>query len=96
MQYTVEQFPEFVEWHKSLALPFRIAVARRIENVQNGNFSDARSVGGGVSELRIHKGPGYRVYYTVRDRTVVFLLVGGDKSTQKADIEKAKKIAKEV
>jgi putative addiction module killer protein len=61
----------------------------------DGNAGDAASLGDGVSELRIHHGPGYRAYYTRRSNTIVVLLCGGDKSTQAADIVKAKALAKE-
>jgi putative addiction module killer protein len=59
--------------------------------VQNGNFGDHESVGGGVSELRVHVGAGYRVYFTIRENELVILLAGGDKKSQKADIKLAKK-----
>ena len=58
-----------------------------------GNFGDAAPVGGGVSELRIHYGPGYRVYFVHRGEKIVVLLGGGDKSTQNRDIEAAKHLA---
>ena len=58
-----------------------------------GNFGDVRPVGGGISELRVHYGPGYRVYFVQRGPVVVVLLCGGDKKTQHADIAKAKKLA---
>ena len=61
--------------------------------MQFGNFGDAKSVGAGVFELRFDFGPGYRVYYTERNGEIVVLLAGGDKSTQKQDIEKAKELA---
>lgn len=61
--------------------------------MQLGNFGDAKSVGAGVFELRFDFGPGYRVYYTERNGEIVVLLAGGDKSTQKQDIEKAKELA---
>ena len=60
-----------------------------------GNAGDAKAVGGGVSELRIDFGPGYRVYFTQRRLRVVVLLCGGDKRTQAGDIEQAIEIAKE-
>jgi len=61
-----------------------------MDRLEEGNFGDHRSVGGGVTELRIASGPGYRVYCSEAGPVVVLLLCGGDKSTQAADIEKAK------
>ena len=60
-----------------------------------GSLGDTRSVGNGVSELRVHYGPGYRIYFTRKGNTVVVLLCGGDKGTQDRDIERAKQLAKE-
>ena len=61
-----------------------------------GHFGDVTTVGEGVSELRIFYGPGYRVYFLQRNAVVVILLSGGDKSSQKEDIVKAKEIAKQL
>jgi putative addiction module killer protein len=61
-----------------------------------GNPGDVAPVGGGVSELRIHYGPGYRVYFTQRRKDVVVLLCGGDKSSQNSDIAAARKLAREL
>lgn len=69
-------------------------VAQRLERAVCGNFGDCASVGGGVSEMRIHFGPGYRVYFTRRGDVVYFLLLGGDKSTQRRDIKRAIAMAK--
>lgn len=71
-------------------------VQARVRRMSLGNFSDAKSVGGGVMETRIHYGPGYRLYYTRKGNAIVILLVGGDKSTQKADIAKAKELADNI
>ncbi len=76
----------------------RRAIARilvRIDRLALGNPGDVRSVGGGVSELKIDYGPGYRVYFAQRGQSLVLLLCGGDKSTQSVDIETAKRIATE-
>ena len=69
-------------------------IAKRIRNAEAGNFGDCEPVGEGVSELRIHCGPGYRAYFTRRGDVVYFLLLGGDKSTQKRDIKRAKTMAR--
>jgi putative addiction module killer protein len=95
--YTVLRSKEFDVW--LAGLKDRIGKARilaRLISVEQGNFGDAQSVGDGVSELRIHSGPGYRVYYTLRERTLVYVLCGGGKPTQKKDIAKAKVIAKTI
>ena len=72
----------------------RMRIHARLDRVGMGNFGDAGPVGGGLSELRIHYGPGYRLYYMQREMKVV-MLCGGDKSSQPRDIEKAKIIAEE-
>jgi putative addiction module killer protein len=75
----------------------RNAVARiksRIDRLQLGLHGDARSVGEGVSEMRIDYGPGYRVYFVQRGTKVIILLAGGDKRTQSRDIEKAIELAR--
>jgi len=71
-------------------------VAARVRQMSLGNFSDAKSVGEGVMETRIHYGPGYRLYYTRRGGAIVVLLVGGDKSTQRKDIARAKELARNI
>jgi putative addiction module killer protein len=68
----------------------------RIDRMEQGNPGDVRSVGEGVRELRIHYGPGYRVYFVDRGREVIILLCGGDKSSRSAYIARAKQMAKEV
>ncbi len=76
----------------------RRAVARilvRIDRLALGNAGDVKSVGGGVSELKIDYGPGYRIYFAQRGQQLVLLLCGGDKSTQSQDISAAQRIAAE-
>lgn len=74
----------------------KVTILSRIERIEDDNFGDHRSVGSGVSELRIDVGQGYRVYYTVRRNTVVILLCGGDKSSQRRDVRRAQRIANEI
>lgn len=74
----------------------RAKIARRIDRMRRGNFGDHHSVGGGVSEMRVDFGPGYRVYYVERGAVRVVLLCGGDKSSQARDIERAATLAEEL
>lgn len=68
-------------------------ILARLRVISRGSLEDRKSVGKGVSELRIFFGPGYRLYYTVRDKEIVLLLVGGDKKSQPRDIALAKEMA---
>lgn len=74
----------------------RARVLVRLDAAEHGNFGDCASVGEGVSEMRIHFGPGYRVYYAQQGKVVYLLLAGGSKSTQSKDIDRAKAIWREV
>ena len=69
----------------------RAKIRVRLNRIRLGNFGDSKSVGNGVSELRIRYGPGYRVYFGRKGNTVVILLIGGSKKTQSKDIALAKK-----
>ena len=71
-------------------------IVSRLDVVKAGHFGDVRQVGGGVSELRINYGPGYRLYFTRRRAEIVVLLCGGDKGSQGRDIERAQRIAAEL
>ena len=92
----IKQTSEFRRWLKKLKdkdAVMRIALRlRRIE--LTGNLGDAKPLSDGVSELRFDFCPGYRVYFSRRGQIVLLLLVGGDKSSQQADIAKAKKLNK--
>jgi putative addiction module killer protein len=66
----------------------------RIRRIEEGNLGDVKSVGSGVSEIRIDYGPGYRLYLTKRGQTIILLLCGGDKTTQEKDIQQAKEMIK--
>jgi putative addiction module killer protein len=97
MNYLIQQTIMFVKWRSSIRdLRAKIAIARRIDRASVGNLGDVKSVGDGVSEMRVDVGAGYRVYFTLRNGVVIILLAGGDKSSQNADIRRAKKLAKEV
>ncbi|NNC55283.1 MAG: type II toxin-antitoxin system RelE/ParE family toxin [Pseudomonadales bacterium] len=74
----------------------RARIALRIDRLSFGHFGDTRPVGSGISELRIFYGGGYRVYFVRRGEAMIVLLSGGDKSTQQADIAKAKVLAKQL
>jgi putative addiction module killer protein len=87
----------FAEWLDGLRdLQVRARVQARIERLAVGNPGDVVPVGEGVSELRIHSGPGYRVYFKQRGRELVILLAGGDKRTQASDIKAALRLARGV
>ena len=92
--YTVLRSSTFDRWLRRLR--DRRAVARivaRLLAVEDGHLGDVRSVGGGVSEMRIQYGPGYRIYFTMRGAELIVLLCGGDKDSQRRDIERARSMA---
>ena len=85
---------EFDSWLAALKDKVgRARIAHRIRSAEQGNFGDCEPVGERVSEMRIHFGPGYRVYFTRCGEVVYLLLLGGDKSTQKRDIKRAIEMA---
>lgn len=95
--FTINDTETFRLWLTKLKDPIgKVAVLRRIGRAQKGNFGDHKPVGEGVFEMRIPTGPGYRVYYMQAAEVVYLLLVGGDKSSQQIDIEKAQQMAVEI
>jgi len=88
--YTVKSLPEFSDWLNSLKDPVtKSRLIRRLEKVARGLLGDVGPVGEGVSEMREHFGSGWRMYYVERGGTLIIMLGGGDKATQRADISKA-------
>ena len=91
---TIKQTATFMTWERKLNdHRAKAIIAARVFRVANGLLGDVEPVSQGVSELRIHYGPGYRVYFQQRGNELVLLLCGGDKSSQARDIETAKTLA---
>jgi putative addiction module killer protein len=95
--YTFLRSDEFDKWLRSLR--DHVGKARilvRIRSAELGNLGDCKPVGYGISEMRINVGPGYRVYFVRRGKVVYLLLCGGDKTTQKQDIQRAKVMLEKI
>ena len=93
----IQRSSEFDAWLDRLAdLRARARIVARVRRATLGNFGDTKPVGEGVSEMRIDVGPGYRIYFVRRGIEVYVLLVGGDKSAQKRDIEQAIAMARKL
>lgn len=89
--------PTFASWLDGLAdATARSRIAKRLARIEIGLMGDVKSVGGGLSEVRIDYGPGYRVYFARRGQAVVVLLCGGDKGSQARDIARAKAMAADL
>jgi putative addiction module killer protein len=92
--YTIKQTGAFTAWIDGIKDGLtRRRLGRRLEKAERGNFGDVAPVGDGVSEMREHFGPGWRMYYVQRGAVLIVMLGGGDKSTQDRDIADAKKLA---
>jgi putative addiction module killer protein len=92
--YTTDEFDDWFVTLRDKQAQKRIQA--RIDRAEDGNFGDCKPVGEGVSEMRIHYGAGYRVYFVQRGLEMVVLLAGGDKSNQQKDIQTALKLAREL
>ena len=95
--FSVVQTEEFRTWLDSLKdRRARVRIDDRLARLANGNIGDTKSIGDGLQELRLHFGPGYRIYYIWKGGVLIILLNGGDKSSQARDIAKAKRLAKDA
>ncbi|MCP5131328.1 MAG: type II toxin-antitoxin system RelE/ParE family toxin [Pseudomonadales bacterium] len=95
--YQVQQTDIFAKWLSKLK--DRKAMAKllvRVESLRQGNTGDSKTLGTGLHEIRIHYGPGYRIYYTRKSGLVILLVCGGDKSSQSKDIANARRIMAEL
>ena len=96
--YVIEKTVEFDKWLRKLKdLRAKAKILFRIQKIENDeHFGDCEPVGNGIRELKIDYAKGYRVYFKESDRKIIILLIGGDKSTQQRDIERAKEILKRI
>ena len=85
----------FREWLNDIDIAARARIQARVLRFEMGNLGESKSVGGGVWEARLMFGPGYRIYFGKEGRSIILLLLGGDKSSQAADIRKARRLWKE-
>jgi putative addiction module killer protein len=91
----VRRTDTFIKWMKKLKdKTGKFLIAERISRLKNGNLGDCEPVGENILEMRIHYGPGYRVYFKNTGKDIIILLCGGDKSTQQTDVIKAKELVK--
>jgi putative addiction module killer protein len=95
--FTVQQTEEFQRWLDDLAdMRAQVRIVARIRLAEAGSLGDWSPVSGNVSEMRIHFGPGYRLYFTRRGGVLIIMLAGGDKGSQARDIKRAQRIATEL
>lgn len=95
--FTVRLTEEFQGWLDDLAdQRAQVRIVARLRQAEAGNLGDWASVGAEVSEMRVHFGPGYRLYFTRRGGVLIIMLAGGDKGSQARDIKRAQRIAAEL
>ncbi|MDM8539778.1 type II toxin-antitoxin system RelE/ParE family toxin [Desulfococcaceae bacterium HSG9] len=97
MRYKLRSTKQYDKWFARLKdSSVKIKVLARLDRIENGNFGDCKQISPNLSELRFFFGGGLRVYYTIKKGRVIFLLAGGDKSTQSKDIERASALLKKL
>ena len=97
VEYQVYETEVYTKWFASLKDErVKARIDKRIDRARYGNFGDWKTETGEIRAMRIDYGPGYRLYYVIRDNKLIVLLCGGDKRSQQADIKKAAEIAREV
>jgi putative addiction module killer protein len=97
MQYEIETTNIFDKWFSGIKnAQYKARIISRFDRVQMGNFGDNKSLGKNLFELRFVFGPGHRIYYTIKNAKIIFLVCGGDKSSQVKDITKAKLIMEKL
>ena len=95
--FEIQQTDVFSDWLAGLRdAKGKARIVARVESARLGNLGDVKSLGDGLSEMRVHFGPGYRLYFARTGKIVLLLLCGGDKSTQKRDIAKARSLLDEL
>lgn len=95
--YRLQQTDVFSKWLKGLRdSKAKARILAKLESLRLGNFGDTKALGGGIQELRIHIGLGYRIYYLRKNKFVLLLLCGGDKSSQVRDIRRAQRLVQEL
>ena len=93
----IKKTESFEKWLTKLRdIQGKARILARLKRIELGNIGDHKSIGGGLFELRIDCGPGYRIYYVRMKKSVIILLAGGDKSTQEKDIKRARQILSEL
>ena len=97
MKYELRSSKQYDKWFTKLKdSSIKIKVLARLDRVENGNFGDFKQIGSNLFELRFFFGSGLRIYYTIQESRVLFLLAGGNKSTQSKDIERAAELLNEL
>ncbi|MEQ1871896.1 MAG: type II toxin-antitoxin system RelE/ParE family toxin [Vicinamibacterales bacterium] len=95
--YQLQSTALFDGWLRNLGDRKGLArILARLESAQLGNLGDVKGLGQGLREMRVHVGPGYRIYFAQRGRVVLLLLCGGDKASQARDIAKARQILRDL